>query len=297
MKTEIEVVKELMSKYGLTAKDLFSFCICAVNFLEYYHEECMGDMMMGCPERYFCTNSDNTRAVAGALNGEKKAEGWTDEDQFAYYMRNIQDDIVSLDGATEPDELFGHLFDELQRFERVYKREIMIPILLGCPVEKYDDSRFDDKDYIRSIINKDNLTVYNTHKAIKDAEYKKFREKEEAELKKEIEKRKSDKDFSVLLGACTEVNMLKDAFDEYNKKYYPDRDYKVVPLHRPELMVIQTGGESIEKVKEHILNTLKQRIMIMGYVPREELLPIDKVFKDVPKNLSDLKVTHAVTYF
>lgn len=296
MKTEVEVVKELMSKYGLTNKDLFSFCICAVNFLEYYHEECMGDMMMSCPEKYFFANSDNTRAAAGALSGEKKAEGWTDEDQFACYMRNIQDDVESLDDATEPDELFGHFFDELQRFERVYKREIMIPILLGCPVEKYDDSRFDDKDYIRSIINKDNLTVYNTYKAIQDAEYEKYKEKEEAELKKEIEKRKSDKDFSVLLGACTEVNILKDVFDEYNKKYYPDRDYKVVPLHRPELMVIQTGGESIEKVKEHILNTLKQRIMIMGYVPREELLPIDKVFKDVPKNLSDLKVTHAVTY-
>ena len=36
MKTEIEIVKDLMSKYGLTSKDLFSFCICAVNFLEYY---------------------------------------------------------------------------------------------------------------------------------------------------------------------------------------------------------------------------------------------------------------------
>ena len=36
MKTENEMVKDLMSKYGLTKKDLFSFCICAVNFLEYY---------------------------------------------------------------------------------------------------------------------------------------------------------------------------------------------------------------------------------------------------------------------
>lgn len=297
MKTEVEVVKELMSKYGLTAKDLFSFCICAVNFLEYYHEECMGDMMMGCPERYFCANSDNTRAAAGALSGEKKAEGWTDEDQFAHYMRNIQDDIDSLDDTTEPDGLFGHFFNELQRFERVYKREIMIPILLGCPVEKYDDSRFNDKDYIKSIINKDNLTVYNTYKAIQDAEYKKYREKEEVELKKEIEKRKSDNDFSVLLLACTEIDMLKYAFDNYNEKYYPDKDYKVMPLYKRGLMVIQTGGESIEKVKEHILNTVKQRIVIMGYEPREELLPIDKVFKDVPKDLSDLKVTHVVTYF
>ena len=36
MKTENEMVKDLMSKYCLTKKDLFSFCICAVNFLEYY---------------------------------------------------------------------------------------------------------------------------------------------------------------------------------------------------------------------------------------------------------------------
>jgi hypothetical protein len=31
MKTELEIVKDMMSKYNLTAKDLFSFCICAVN--------------------------------------------------------------------------------------------------------------------------------------------------------------------------------------------------------------------------------------------------------------------------
>ena len=34
MDKKIEIVKDLMSKYGLTNKDLFSFCICAVNFLE-----------------------------------------------------------------------------------------------------------------------------------------------------------------------------------------------------------------------------------------------------------------------
>ena len=35
MKPTIKIVKNMMSEYGLTNKDLFSFCICAVNFLEY----------------------------------------------------------------------------------------------------------------------------------------------------------------------------------------------------------------------------------------------------------------------
>ena len=36
LKRSIKIVIDLMSKYDLTSKDLFSFCICAVNFLEYY---------------------------------------------------------------------------------------------------------------------------------------------------------------------------------------------------------------------------------------------------------------------
>lgn len=252
----------------------------------------MGDIMMGCPERYYGCDSNDTRKVAGALTAEKKSEKWTDEDQFAHYMTSIQE--ITLDDLK--NENLGHFFREYERFGKVYRREVMIPVMLGCPVEEYDDAKFSDRKYLESIINKDGLTMQKAKEERHAAKMKAFLEKQEAELKKEIEKRKSDKDFSVLLGACTEITRLKGVFDEYNKKYYPDRDYKVVPLHRQELMVIQTGGESIEKVKEHILNTIKQRIMIMGYEPREELLPIDKVFKDVPKDLSDLKVTHAVTY-
>ena len=159
MKTELEIVKDLMSKYNLTAKDLFSFCICAVNFLEYYEEECMGDVMWNCPERYYSVDSNNTRAVAGALNGEKKAEGWTAEEQFTKYMEELQallhDDIM--------DEYLDHFLGELERFEKVYRREIFVPILLGCPVEDYDDSRFDDYNYLESIVNGDNLTIHQAH--------------------------------------------------------------------------------------------------------------------------------------
>ena len=72
-KKSINIVKDLMTKYDLTDKDLFSFCICAVNFLEYYDEEAMGDVMRECPKKYARADSDNTKAVAGALTGEKNA--------------------------------------------------------------------------------------------------------------------------------------------------------------------------------------------------------------------------------
>ena len=78
MKKSIAIVNDLMSKYNLTSKDLFSFCICAVNFLTYHDEEDINNVMWNCPERYSYAESDNLRAVAGALNGEKIAEGWTD---------------------------------------------------------------------------------------------------------------------------------------------------------------------------------------------------------------------------
>ena len=153
MKKEIEIVNDLMSKYDLAKKDLFSFCICAVNFLEYYEEEAMCDVMYNCPDRYAYADSNNTKAVAGALNGEKKAENWTDEEQFLHYIRYIQriigDDIDNL----------SIVLEEYTRFEKVYRREIFIPIMFGCPVEDYDDSRFYDKKYIESIVNANNLSL------------------------------------------------------------------------------------------------------------------------------------------
>ena len=146
-KKSINIVKDLMTKYNLTDKDLFSFCICAVNFLEYYDEEAICDVMRECPKKYARADSDNTKAVAGALNGEKKAEGWTDEEQFFYYMECIQSHVDS-----DINNLSQFLY-EFDRFEKVYRREIFVPIMLGCPVEDYDDSRFYDRKYLKSIAN------------------------------------------------------------------------------------------------------------------------------------------------
>ena len=154
MKKSIEIVNDMMSKYNLTKKDLFSFCICAVNFREYYEEEAMGDVMRNCPDRYADADSDNTRAVAGALNGERKAENWTDEEQFAFYMGWLQRHV---DGDVND---MRHFLEEYTRFEKVYRREIFIPIMLGCPVENYDDGRFYDEEYIKSIVNTSNLTIF-----------------------------------------------------------------------------------------------------------------------------------------
>ena len=153
MKKSIEIVNDMMSKYNLTSKDLFSFCICAVNFLEYYEEEAMCDVMRNCPSRYAHADSNNTKAVAGALNGEKKSEDWTDEEQFVYYMKRIQR-LIELNFFD-----MAHFLHKVNRFEKVYRREIFVPIMLGCPVDDYDDSRFRDRNYLKSIVNVDNLTM------------------------------------------------------------------------------------------------------------------------------------------
>jgi hypothetical protein len=292
MKTTI--VKDLMSKYNLTKKDLFSFCICAVNFLEYYEEECMGDVMRGCPERYFNANSNNTKAAAGALNGEKKEMGWSDEEQFADYMLDIQRIINE---ATQEGDTMNHFLDEYQRFQKVYKREIMVPIMLGCPVEDYDDNMFFDDKYIRSIANADNLMLFKADEEEREAEIQKYREERAAAIAKKVESNKEDEDFSVLLASIVEVTSLKDVFEEYNKTYYPGRDYKVIPLHKPQLMIIQTGGKSIKDVKDRILYTVKNRVIIAGHDTEEKLIPIEKAFDPVPQIIKDNKVTHMVTYF
>ena len=290
MKKEIEIVNDLMSKYGLTKKDLFSFCICAVNFLEYYVEEAMCDVMWSCPDRYYNADSDNTKAVAGALNGEKKAEGWTDEEQFFYYMKSIQRVI------NEDIDNLSHFLSECDRFEKVYRREIFVPITLGCPVEDYDDSRFLDRKYLKSIVNADNLTFYKASVEKQEEKMRVYREKEAVAVAKEVEERKNDENFSILLASPTNVSRLKNVFEEYNKKYYPDRDYKVVPLHNPELMIIQTGGKSVEEVKDRVLEIAKRTILFIGHEVLGELIPVEEAFKTVPKTMEDYKVTHVVVY-
>ena len=290
MDKKIEIVKDLMSKYNLTDKDLFSFCICAVNFLEYYEEEAMCDVMYHCPSRYSNSDSDNTKAVAGALSGEKKAEGWTDEEQFFHYMKEIQSIIDS-----DINDL-SHFLSQFDRFEKVYKREILVPIMLGCPVEDYDDGRFFDRKYLKSIANVDNLTLYKADVEKQEEEMRIYREEEAAAVAKEVEQRKTDEDFSILLASPINTASLKDTFEEYNKKYYPDRDYKVVPLINPEMMVIQTGGKSVEEVKDRVLEIVKRYITFIGYEVQKEIAPIEKVFNTVPQVMKDYKVTHVVIY-
>ena len=288
MKTEIEIVNDLMSKYGLTNKDLFSFCICAVNFLEYYEEEAMCDVMKNCPKRYAYADSDNTKAVAGALNGEKKAEGWTDEEQFFYYMKSIQRVI------NEDIDNLSHFLSECDRFEKVYRREIFVPIMLGCPVEDYDDSRFYNKKDLKSIVNADNLTFYKASVEKQEEEMRIYREKEAAAVAKEVEERKNDEDFSILLASNFNVNLLQNSFEEYNKKFYPDKEYKVVRLNRPELMIIQTGGKSLEDAKDRIIEIVNKTVTFVGSEDRGEIYPIDQVFNVVPMVMKDYNVTHVL---
>ena len=288
MKTEVEIVNDLMSKYGLTKKDLFSFCICAVNFLEYYVEEAMCDVMWSCPDRYYNADSDNTKAVAGALNGEKKEEGWTDEEQFFYYMKSIQRVI------NEDIDNLSHFLSECDRFEKVYRREIFVPIMLGCPVEDYDDSRFYNKKDLKSIVNADNLTFYKASVEKQKEKMRIYKEKEAAAVAKEVEERKNDEDFSILLASPINVNLLQNSFEEYNKKYYPDRDYKVVLLNRPEMMIIQTGGKSLENAKDRIMEIVNKTVIFVGSEDRGKLHPIDQVFNVVPMVMKDYGVTHVL---
>lgn len=296
MSKETAIVNDLMSKYGLTDKDLFSFCICAVNFLEYYQEEGMYDVMWSCPERYSRADSNNTKAVAGALTGEKKAKKWTDVDQFTNYMRTIQES-VSMDADNGNMEFF---FREFNRFDKVYRREVMVPIMLGCPVEDYDDTQFDDVDYLESIVNVDNLSIYNAYEEEQEAKHKKFLEEQEAELAKEIEEKKNDKDFTVFFASCMDITILKKKYEEYNKKYYPDRDYKVISMHRPNQMIIQTGGKSIEEVKDTIIRIFKQSLTLLfvgGHEMQVKLVPVEKVYSTIPSILKDNNVTYVIAYY
>ena len=115
---------------------------------------------------------------------------------------------------------------------------------------------------------------------------------------KEIEERKNDEDFSILLASPTNAASLKDTFEEYNKKYYPNRDYKVVRLSA-QLMIIQTGGKSLEEVKDRIIKIVKGSFDIIGREARkaqEELIPIEELFTIVPQCVKDYDVTHAIIY-
>ena len=61
-------------------------------------------------------------------------------------------------------------------------------------------------------------------------------------------------------------------------------------------MIIQTGGKSVEEVKDRILEITKSSITFIGHDVQEELLPIDQVLNVVPMVMKDYKVTHVVIY-
>ena len=296
MKSQTEIVQELMSKHGLTNKDLFSFCICAVNFLEYYYEESMYDMMRSCPERYANADSDNHKAAAGALAAEKKTEKWTDVDQFTHYMESIQEAIAA---EIENDgKLTYHFLGEMNRFETVYRREVIVPFMLGCPVEDYDNEQFEDEDYIKSIANVDNLALYQVEEAEREESRKRYEEERRAELAKAIEEKKDDKDFTILLASCTSIQMLKAKYEEYNKTYYPDRNYEVKTMPRASMLIIQTGGKSVEDAKETIMKIFKRTLVIMGHEMTEEFVTVEDAYKgNVPQLLKDNGVTHVIAYY
>ena len=296
MNTQTAIVKDLMSKYSLTDKDLFSFCICAVNFLEYYYEESMYDMMHSCPERYAGADSNNRKAAAGALSAEKKTEKWTDADQFTHYMESIQEAIAS---EIENDgKLTYHFLGEIERFKTIYRREVIVPFMLGCLVEDYDDTRFDDKDYIKSIANVDGLLLYKAEEEEREVSLKKFQEEQAAKLAKEVEEKKNDKDFTVLLASCTSITQLRPAFEDYIAKYYPSKKYSVLTMPRDSMLIIQMGGKDIEDVKKTIMGIFKSRLVIMGHEMHEELVPVEKAYKgDVPELLKVNGVTHVIAYY
>lgn len=298
MNTQTAIVKDLMSKYNLTDKDLFSFCICAVNFLEYYYEESMYDMMYSCPERYAGADSDNRKAVAGALTAEKKTEKWTDADQFANYMESIQEAVLS--EIEEDGKLTYHFLGEMERFKTVYRREIMIPFMLGCKIEDYDDTKFSDEKYLKSIANMDGLLLYKAKEEENNARMKKYEEEQAAKLAKEIEEKKNDKDFTVLLASSINILMLKAKYEKYNETYYPDRGYEVKTMPRASMLIIQTGGKSIEDAKETIMKIFKSTLTIvtLDHKTTEELVTVEDAYNgNVPKLLKDNGVTHVIAYY
>ena len=121
-----------------------------------------------------------------------------------------------------------------------------------------------------------------------------YKEKEAAAVAKEVEERKNDEDFSILLASPINVNLLQNSFEEHNKKYYPDRDYKVVLLNRPEMMIIQTGGKSLENAKDRIMEIVNKTVIFVGSEDRGKLHPIDQVFNVVPMVMKDYGVTHVL---
>lgn len=180
-----EVINNLKSKYNLKKQDFFSASLCMVNFLEYYDEEGMIEIMLACPGRYSYADSNNRKACAGALKAEQKSEDITDEEQCMYYVTAVQARLESSDenGWTE------RFFEELEeRMESCYRKEIFIPFILGADIDKFSES-----DSYAKICNKDNLTISKVFDEIREEYFAELRKKNaEAEKKAAEEKKRSE---------------------------------------------------------------------------------------------------------
>ena len=294
--TKRKAVEALMEKYNIKKKDLFSFCICAVNFLEYWDEEAMIDVMYNCPEKYGTCDSDNTRAVAGALKGEMTSEECDEIDQFIWYVKMVQDRLA--DYADDDRNLDDYRFTEnfVDRFDRCYRREVIIPYILGADIEKFKDFKWEEEGYLNGIINVKNFELLNIDNAEEEEITKKYEEEKEEKLKKSREEHKDDKDFSILVVSALTPD--PDKLENLNKSIYPDRDYKVVKLPNPHTMIVQTGGKDLEDVTDRIYETICRGVIIIGAEVKPKVVKkVEDVFTyEIPKPLKDYNVTHVLIH-
>ena len=64
-------------------------------------------------------------------------------------------------------------------------------------------------------------------------------------------------------------------------------------------MIIQTGGKSLEEVKERILHVVEGSFVLLGRKAKKDMLTVEKAFNSnpIPQILKDNKVTHVITYY
>lgn len=298
--TKRKAVETLMEKYGLKKKDLFSFCICAVNFLEYWDEEGMIDVMANCPEKYGSCDSNNTRAVAGALKGEMASEEWDEIDQFIWYVEMVQDSLADYDNPDPDDYRFDENF--VDRFDRCYRREVIIPYILGANIEEFNDAKWHKRGYLIGIINTKNFELTNIDRSEEEEREKRYEEEKAERIKKEVEAGKSHKDFSILVITCVDISHLTDRLKKYNETYYPDRDLKVEAFGKGNVLVVQTADEDLDKAANRIWSTVTGPILFFtpdkGRVDTSKMniRKISDVFEDVPDPIKKFNPTHVLLY-
>lgn len=283
-----KIIDDLKNKYGLKEQDFFSACLCIVNFLEYYYEEGMIDVMYSCPEKYAGCDSNNRRACAGALKAEQKSEGISTEEQFAYYVGRVQEDIALLD---ENDPREGRIWPELEeRLSTCYRREVILPFIIGADIDSFPDVDL-SKEY-----NKSNLTVWKTLDGILQESINKFKEEEKKKREKLIEDSKSNPSFSVLVASPIDVSFLASEFDKVNREFYLDRNFQTAVFNSGQLVVIQSGEKSLVDLQERIEKPIRRSILVMGNKDHHfNTVPIEDGFKSgVPDALKKYNITHII---